>query len=95
VSADRLIRSLITLCVRFRAVLIAFGVLVCAMGEINLVVKGLVQQLTALAFEVRAARVPAPQPSWGAQPVSLPASLAADVAACCCQTALLAALEQL
>jgi hypothetical protein len=32
--------------------LIAFGVLVCAYGEVNLVIKGLVQQLTALAFEV-------------------------------------------
>jgi len=34
--------------------LIAFGVVVCAMGEVNLVVKGLVQQLTALGFEVGA-----------------------------------------
>jgi hypothetical protein len=33
--------------------LIAFGVVVCAMGEMNLVVKGLVLQLSALAFEVR------------------------------------------
>jgi hypothetical protein len=32
--------------------LIAFGVLICALGEMNLVVKGLVQQLTALQFEV-------------------------------------------
>jgi hypothetical protein len=32
--------------------LIAFGVLVCAYGELNLVIKGLIQQLTALAFEV-------------------------------------------
>lgn len=31
--------------------LIAFGVLVCAVGEANLVVKGLVQQLVALVFE--------------------------------------------
>ncbi|KAJ9528879.1 hypothetical protein QJQ45_000441 [Haematococcus lacustris] len=31
--------------------LIAFGVLVCAYGEVNLVVKGLIQQLTALCFE--------------------------------------------
>ena len=31
--------------------LIAFGVLVCALGEANLVYKGLVQQLTALVFE--------------------------------------------
>ena len=31
--------------------LIAFGVLVCAVGEANLVVKGLVQQLVALLFE--------------------------------------------
>lgn len=33
--------------------LIAFGVLVCALGEANLVYKGLIQQLTALLFEVR------------------------------------------
>lgn len=33
--------------------LIAFGVLVCAYGEMNLVLKGLIQQLTALGFEVR------------------------------------------
>lgn len=32
--------------------LIAFGVGVCAYGELNLVVKGVVQQLLALAFEV-------------------------------------------
>ena len=32
--------------------LIAFGVLVCAYGELNLVVKGLILQLSALAFEV-------------------------------------------
>lgn len=32
--------------------LIAFGVVVCAIGEANLVVKGLVQQLAALVFEV-------------------------------------------
>jgi len=31
--------------------LIAFGVVVCAIGEANLVVKGLVQQLAALLFE--------------------------------------------
>ena len=34
-------------------VLIAFGVLVCAMGELNLVFKGVAQQLAALLFEVR------------------------------------------
>ena len=33
--------------------LIAFGVLVCAYGELNLVVKGLILQLSALVFEVR------------------------------------------
>ena len=33
--------------------LIAFGVLVCAYGEVNLVIKGLVLQLSALVFEVR------------------------------------------
>lgn len=32
--------------------LIAFGVVVCALGEANLVIKGLVQQLVALVFEV-------------------------------------------
>ena len=32
--------------------LIAFGVLVCALGEVNLVIVGLVQQLVALGFEV-------------------------------------------
>ena len=32
--------------------LIAFGVLVCSYGELNLVVKGLILQLSALAFEV-------------------------------------------
>lgn len=31
--------------------LIAFGVLVCALGEANLVMKGLIQQLSALGFE--------------------------------------------
>lgn len=35
--------------------LIAFGVVVCAIGEMNLVVKGLIQQLAALAFEVNSA----------------------------------------
>ncbi len=34
--------------------LIAFGVVVCALGEANLVMKGLVQQLVALVFEVGA-----------------------------------------
>jgi hypothetical protein len=33
--------------------LIAFGVVVCAMGEVNLVFKGFAQQLLALLFEVR------------------------------------------
>jgi hypothetical protein len=33
-------------------VLIAFGVLVCAVGEVNLVFIGLAEQLTALGFEV-------------------------------------------
>jgi EamA domain-containing membrane protein RarD len=33
--------------------LIAFGVVVCAIGEVNLVLKGVVQQLAALLFEVR------------------------------------------
>ena len=32
--------------------LIAFGVVVCALGEANLVMKGLMQQLIALLFEV-------------------------------------------
>jgi len=35
--------------------MIAFGVVVCALGEANLVMKGLLQQLTALGFEVRMA----------------------------------------
>jgi len=33
-------------------ILIAFGVVVCALGEANLVMKGLLQQLVALGFEV-------------------------------------------
>ena len=33
--------------------LIAFGVVVCAIGEVNLVFKGVAQQLAALLFEVR------------------------------------------
>jgi len=33
-------------------VLIAFGVLICAIGEVNLVFKGVMQQLAALLFEV-------------------------------------------
>lgn len=32
--------------------LIAFGVVVCAIGEVNLVFKGVLQQLAALLFEV-------------------------------------------
>jgi EamA domain-containing membrane protein RarD len=32
--------------------LIAFGVVVCAIGEVNLVLKGVLQQLAALLFEV-------------------------------------------
>lgn len=39
--------------VTLNMLMIAFGVVICAMGEMNLVVKGLVQQLTALGFEVR------------------------------------------
>jgi hypothetical protein len=35
--------------------LIAVGVVVCALGEVNLVLLGLLEQLTALGFEVRAA----------------------------------------
>lgn len=41
--------------VTLNMIMIAFGVIVCAMGEMNLVIKGLVQQLTALFFEVRLA----------------------------------------
>jgi hypothetical protein len=37
--------------------LIAFGVLVCAFGELNLVVKGLLTQLAALVFEVGTTRI--------------------------------------
>ena len=33
--------------------LIAFGVVVCAIGEVNLVFKGVMQQLAALLFEVQ------------------------------------------
>ena len=33
--------------------LIAFGVVVCAIGEVNLVFKGIMQQLAALLFEVQ------------------------------------------
>jgi multisubunit Na+/H+ antiporter MnhG subunit len=33
-------------------VMIAFGVVICAMGEQNLVWKGFIQQLVALVFEV-------------------------------------------
>jgi hypothetical protein len=33
--------------------LIAVGVVVCALGEVNLVLLGLLEQLTALGFEVR------------------------------------------
>lgn len=36
--------------------LIAFGVVVCALGEVNLVPRGLAQQLAALMFEVGRAR---------------------------------------
>ena len=35
--------------------LIAFGVVVCAIGEVNLVFKGVMQQLAALLFEVQRA----------------------------------------
>lgn len=38
--------------VTWNMLLIAFGVVVCAIGEANLVVRGLVQQLAALGFEV-------------------------------------------
>ena len=38
--------------VTLNMLLIAFGVLICAIGEQNLVVRGLVQQLGALGFEV-------------------------------------------
>ena len=39
--------------VTLNMLLIAFGVVICAIGEANLVFSGLVQQLTALVFEVR------------------------------------------
>ena len=48
--------------------LIAFGVVVCALGEVNLVVKGLVQQLTALGFEVRARALALRAPASGGAP---------------------------
>ena len=38
--------------VTWNMLLIAFGVLICAIGEMNLVVIGLIQQLSALGFEV-------------------------------------------
>ncbi len=38
--------------VTMNMLLIAFGVVICAIGELNLVVKGLIQQLAALVFEV-------------------------------------------
>ncbi|GAX82426.1 hypothetical protein CEUSTIGMA_g9854.t1 [Chlamydomonas eustigma] len=37
--------------VTMNMLLIAFGVVICAIGEMNLVVKGLIQQLAALGFE--------------------------------------------
>lgn len=40
--------------VTLNMLLIAFGVLICAIGEQNLVVRGLIQQLGALGFEVGA-----------------------------------------
>jgi hypothetical protein len=40
--------------VTLNMLLIAFGVVVCAIGEMNLVFKGVAQQLTALGFEVSA-----------------------------------------
>ncbi len=39
--------------VTLNMLLIAFGVVICALGEMNLVLKGLIQQLAALGFEVR------------------------------------------
>ena len=39
--------------------LIAFGVVVCAIGEVNLVLKGVMQQLAALLFEVHDLRLSA------------------------------------
>ncbi len=39
--------------VTLNMLLIAFGVVICAIGELNLVFKGVVQQLAALGFEVR------------------------------------------
>ncbi len=39
--------------VTLNMLLIAFGVVICAIGEANLVFSGLVQQLVALVFEVR------------------------------------------
>lgn len=42
--------------VTLNMLLIAFGVVICAIGEMNLVFRGVVQQLTALGFEVRGRR---------------------------------------
>ena len=36
----------------FNMLLIAFGVVVCAIGEVNLVPRGVLQQMAALLFEV-------------------------------------------
>lgn len=44
--------------VTLNMLLIAFGVVICALGETNLVVMGLIQQLAALGFEVRAHAAP-------------------------------------
>jgi hypothetical protein len=41
-----------TLSAALNMALIAVGVLVCALGEVNLVLAGLLQQLVALGFEV-------------------------------------------
>jgi hypothetical protein len=38
--------------VTLNMIMIAFGVVVCAIGEQNLVLRGLAQQLMALVFEV-------------------------------------------
>lgn len=71
--------------VTLNMLLIAFGVLVCAFGELNLVVKGLITQLAALAFEVRPTllqtilRLPGPGASTQLE------ALASELWVCRCQ----------
>lgn len=58
-------------------VLIAFGVVVCAVGEINLVFKGVAQQLAALLFEVRFSALACQQMQDHHAPGTFPRALSA------------------